>query len=132
MIRIAVPYDNGEIFQHFGKTGAFKFYDVENRAVIGLGVVHTNGQGHGALAGFLESYGTGLVICGGIGPGAVNALKESGIKVYPGISGNADDAVEKLLEGTLPVYSGASCDHHDHDHDRECGHHDGWGDGCCH
>lgn len=26
---IAVTYDNGEIFQHFGHTESFKLYDVE-------------------------------------------------------------------------------------------------------
>ena len=28
-MKIAVTYDNGEIFQHFGKTESFKVYEVE-------------------------------------------------------------------------------------------------------
>ena len=52
-MRIAVTYENGQIFQHFGHTEQFKLYDVEDGKVTGSQVVDTNGQGHGALAGFL-------------------------------------------------------------------------------
>ena len=52
-MRIAVPYENGNIFQHFGRSEAFKFYDVDGGAVTAAAVVSTNGSGHGALAGFL-------------------------------------------------------------------------------
>ena len=52
-MRIAVTYENGEIFQHFGHTAQFKFYDIEDGKIVKEQVVDTNGQGHGALAGFL-------------------------------------------------------------------------------
>lgn len=32
-MRIAVPYENGSIFQHFGRTAAFKLYDAEDGEV---------------------------------------------------------------------------------------------------
>ena len=66
-MRIAVPYDNGAVFQHFGRTSAFKFYDVENGEIRASAVHSTNGSGHGALAGFLKDNGVDTVICGGIG-----------------------------------------------------------------
>ena len=50
-MKIAVTYENGEIFQHFGRTEQFKLYDVEDNKVVSSEVVGTNGSGHGALAG---------------------------------------------------------------------------------
>ena len=44
-MKIAVTYDNGEIFQHFGHTEQFKLYDIENGKVVASEVVGTNGSG---------------------------------------------------------------------------------------
>ena len=91
-MRIAVPYENGNIFQHFGRSEAFKFYDVADGAVTAAAVVSTNGSGHGALAGFLVANHADVVICGGIGGGAQSALTEAGIRFYGGVSGSAGAA----------------------------------------
>ncbi len=120
-MRIAVTYDNGEIFGHFGHTEQFKFYDVEDGKITGEQVVGTNGSGHGALAGFLASNKVDALICGGIGMGAQNALAEVGIKLFGGASGNADEAVKALLGGQLAYDPDVHCDHHQH-HDGDCGH----------
>ena len=69
-MRIAVTYENGEIFQHFGHTEQFKFYDIEEGKIVKEQIVDTNGQGHGALAGFLVHEKVDALICGGIGGGA--------------------------------------------------------------
>ena len=100
-MRIAVTYENGQIFQHFGHTEEFKVYDIENGKVVSSEVVDTNGNGHGALAGVLNSLNAEVLICGGIGMGAQMALASAGIKLYGGVSGDADKAVEALLNGTL-------------------------------
>ena len=121
-MRIAVTYENGQVFQHFGRTGQFKLYDVENGAVQAARVVDTNGAGHGALAGFLREAGAEVLICGGIGGGAQMALANAGIRLFAGASGPADAAVAALLAGTLPEHGEANCDHH--------GHHDHQGGGC--
>ena len=55
-MKIAVTYDNGQIYQHFGHTEKFKIYEVENGAVISAAVADTEGQGHGALASFLGEF----------------------------------------------------------------------------
>ena len=91
-MKIAVPYENGMVFQHFGHTAEFKFYEVENGQVTASEVVSTNGQGHGALVGFLAQHNANVVFCGGIGPGAQNALAQAGIQLFGGISGPADAA----------------------------------------
>ena len=113
-MRIAVTYNNNEVFGHFGHTEQFKFYDVENNEVKNTNVVNTNGSGHGALASFLSENSVDVLICGGIGGGAKNALAEANIKIYPGITGSADVAVDKLLNGTLEINEG-HCDHHHHE-----------------
>ena len=54
-MRIAVTYENGNVFQHFGHTEQFKLYDVENGKIAGTNIVNTNGSGHGALAGLISA-----------------------------------------------------------------------------
>jgi predicted DNA-binding protein (UPF0251 family)/predicted Fe-Mo cluster-binding NifX family protein len=120
-MRIAVTYENGEIFQHFGHTAQFKLYDVENSKVMGEQIVDTNGSGHGALAGFLQAAKVDALICGGIGGGAQMALADAGIKLYAGVQGSADEAAKALAAGTLDYDPDARCDHHEH-HEGDCGH----------
>ena len=88
-MKIAVTYENGQIFQHFGHTEQFKIYTVEQGKVIASEVVDTNGSGHGALAGFLAEQNVHALICGGIGGGAQMALASAGIQLYGGVSGAA-------------------------------------------
>ncbi|MEG1658683.1 MAG: NifB/NifX family molybdenum-iron cluster-binding protein [Oscillibacter sp.] len=122
-MRIAVTYENGEVFQHFGHTERFKVYDVENQKVTLTTVVNTNGSGHGALADILKKINVDTLICGGIGGGAQTALAEAGIKLYGGVSGDADQAVNALLGGTLQFNPTVTCDHHEDHHEGACGEH---------
>lgn len=132
-MKIAVTYENGQIFQHFGHTENFKIYDVLGKDIISSQVVSTNGSGHGALAGMLKEHNVAVLICGGIGGGAQAALAEAGIMLYGGVSGNADDAVKALLEGTLAFNPNVQCNHHGHEHGEghTCGSH-GCGSHSCH
>lgn len=123
-MRIAATYENGNIFQHFGRTESFKVYDVEDGKVLSSEVISSGGVGHGALAGLLADNTIDVLICGGLGGGAMNALEDAGITVVAGAEGNADEAVEAYLRGEL-VTSGANCDHHHHEEGHSCGHHDG-------
>ncbi len=122
-MRIAVTYCNGEIFQHFGHTEQFKVYDVQDGKIVASEVVDTNGSGHGALAGVLTALNADVLICGGIGGGAQMALAAAGIKLYGGVSGNADQAVQALAEGRLEFNPNVRCNHHgEHHHHHEEGH----------
>lgn len=120
-MKIAVTYENGEVFQHFGHTAQFKLYDVEEGKIVKEQIVNTNGQGHGALSGFLTGEAVEVLICGGIGGGAQAALAEAGIRLFGGVSGSADDAVKAYLEGSLAFQPDVQCSHHDHEH--SCGEH---------
>ena len=122
-MKIAVTYDNGNVFQHFGKTENFKVYEVEDNKVVSSEVIGSNGTGHGALAGLLAEQGINVLICGGIGGGAQTALTEAGIEMVAGAQGNTDDVVEAYLKGEL-VSTGANCDHHHHEEGHSCGSHE--------
>lgn len=130
-MRVAVTYENGEIFQHFGHTEQFKIYDIEEGKVVSSEVVDTNGSGHGALAGVLNALQVDVLICGGIGGGAQNALAAAGIRLYGGVSGEADKAVAEFAAGTLVYNPDVKCNHHGEHHHEEghtCGSH-GCGEG---
>ena len=117
-MKIAVTYDNGNVFQHFGRTESFKIYEVKDGEVLNTEVIGNNGIGHEALAAYLKNLGVDLLICGGMGQGARNALAESGLVVVSGAQGDADEAVQAFLRGELES-QGVNCDHHDHEHHHE-------------
>ncbi len=121
-MKIAVTYDNGNVFQHFGRTEQFKVYEVEDNKVVSSEVIGSGGTGHGALAGLLAGQDVDVLICGGIGGGAQAALAEAGVELCAGTEGNTDEAVEAYLRGEL-VSTGANCDHH-HEEGHDCGGHD--------
>ncbi|MCR4595048.1 MAG: dinitrogenase iron-molybdenum cofactor biosynthesis protein [Clostridiales bacterium] len=124
-MKIAVTYENGMIFQHFGKSEAFKYYEAdENGNIIAAEVKSNNGQGHGALADILKENRVDVIICGGIGEGAQDALAENGIEIYAGNAGSADSAVISFLAGKMEKKA-VKCDHHEHEHgeNHSCGEH---------
>ncbi len=109
---IAIPHDNGQIFQHFGKSAQFKIYAIENDKVVSSTIENTDGVGHETLGLWLVQHGVDAVICGNVGPGAQGALMAAGIALLAGVEGPADDAVAKLVAGTLVAANTANCGHH--------------------
>lgn len=124
-MKVAVTYENGQVFQHFGHCENFKIYTVEDGKITDANVENAAGSGHGALAGFLRDLGVDTLICGGIGAGAQNALTDMGIKFYGGVTGSADEAVDALINGTLQYNANVMCSHHGdgHGEGHSCGHH---------
>ena len=112
-MKIAVTYENGQVFQHFGHTAQFKLYQVEDGQVLSSQVVETNGSGHGALAGFLQAQGVDTLLCGGV-------------------TGSADQAVADLLAGKLVFLPDVLCTHHGEGHGEghSCGEHGCGGHSC--
>ena len=129
-MKIAVTYENGNVFQHFGHSEHFKIYDVTDGKIVGEQVVDTNGSGHGALAGFLKDNGVNVLICGGIGGGANRALADAGIELYGGVSGEADSVVLDFLNKKLNYNPDVHCEHPHHSHEN-CGENKGGCVGNC-
>ena len=122
-MKIAVTYENGEVFQHFGHCPQFKIFEVQGDSIVNEEIVDTNGSGHGELASFLSELDVSAVICGGIGGGAQMALNEAGILFFGGVKGNVDDVMQALLRDELMYDPHVGCDHHDahHGEDHVCG-----------
>ncbi|MBQ9155040.1 MAG: FKBP-type peptidyl-prolyl cis-trans isomerase [Solobacterium sp.] len=127
-MKIAVTYDNGNVFQHFGRTENFKIYEVKDGEILSSEVVGSGGRGHESLAEVLLENNVDLLICGGLGAGAQNALASAGVAVAAGAQGDADEAVKAFLRGELQN-TGANCDHHHEE--GGCGHHEEGGCGSC-
>lgn len=119
--KVAVTYEDGEVYQHFGHTKTFKIYHIQENAVVSSSVVSSGSYGHGSLATFLAQMGVSVLICGGIGGGAVNALSNENIQIYAGAEGNADQCVADFLAGKVEPNAHANCSHHEHDHNHGCG-----------
>ena len=128
-MKIAVTYENEQIFQHFGHSKQFKIYNVEDKKIVLSEVVDTNGSGHGALAGFLKEHKVDTLICGGIGGGAKTALANADITLYGGVSGNSDEVVNEFLNGKLQYNPNIECSHH-HKGEHNCGN-NGCGEHSC-
>lgn len=119
-MRIAVPYENGQVFQHFGHTEQFKLYEVDNGQVTGAEIIGSEGAGHHALADLLAGKGVDVLIAGGIGQGAVDALARAGVELVSGAEGTADEAVQAYLRGELKSKE-ANCGHHGEGHHEKAG-----------
>lgn len=113
-MKIAVSYDNGNVYGHFGDTPEFKIYDVENNEVKSTQIVVADPAGHTTLCDQLHNLNVDELICGGHGDRMVMIMNSLNIKVFGNVEGNADEAVKALLNGTLK-YS-------DEAHHCSCGH----------
>ena len=122
-MKIAVTYENGTVYGHFGHTDQFKIYAIVKGMLVSRQVVPPHEIGHGALADFLSDRGVDCLICGGIGPGAQAALAEAGIQLYAGCSGDADQCVTDLLAAPLAYADGATSDHPHREAAHTCGEH---------
>ena len=132
MKKIAVTYEDGNVFQHFGHTEQFKVYEITDGKITDTQIADTQGSGHGALAGVLSAMDVDTLICGGIGAGAQAALAEAGIQLYGGVSGSADEAVNALLAGELVFQPDVQCSHHGHGEHHACGEQKHGCEGRCH
>ena len=121
-MRIALTYQNGNIYEHFGHTKQLKIYDIENKNIKTENIIDVNEKGHGALVGLLLDNFVDVLICGGIGDGAKEALKKANIKPYGGVYGNADSIVNDFINGKLKYNENVQCSHHESYHN-SCGEH---------
>ena len=113
-MKIAVTYENGQVFQHFGHTQMFKLYEIKDHEITATELLDTKGSGHSALVTLLKANQVDTLICGGIGGGAQAALADAGIRLLGGVQGGADEAVGAFLSGSLQYDPDVRCSHHEH------------------
>ncbi len=111
-MKIAIPIENEDIFQHFGHATKFRIYDVMDDGSKTMTEVDAAGEGHDATAQWLKTMDVQMVLCGGVGEGAVSALRENGILLYSGASGNAEQCLDAFLRYAEQYESGATCQGH--------------------
>lgn len=115
-MKIAVTYENGMVFQHFGKSQQFLVMETDQGKLINKSLLSADGQGHSALVTLLANAKIDTLICGGLGQGARNALYQAGINVISGAVGNAEAAVDAYVSGKLQDQPSGQCNHHGEHH----------------
>lgn len=118
-MKIALPKNENEINQHFGRSKSFAIVTIEDNKVTEKKVVDSEAlqHNHGGLASLLKDEGVSVVITGGIGQGAIDGLKSYNLEVIRGASGNIDDIIASYINGELQDKN-VVCNH-DHDHHHE-------------
>ena len=119
---VAVTYENGKVFQHFGHTKQLKIYDIEDNNIKQERIIEVNENGHGALVELLSNNEVQILICGGIGSGAKEGLEKANIKFYGGVLGDADNVVKNLLNKKLKYNENAHCEYHEYN-EHSCNEH---------
>ena len=122
-MKIAVTYENGNVFQHFGHTEKIKIYEINNGNIISENIVDTSASGHEKLVDFLKNNNIEVLICGGIGEGAKNALSKADIQLFGGVSGNANEVIKEYLLGNLKYNENVNCEHHHVEGEHHCENH---------
>ena len=104
-MRIAVAYENGEIYGHFGHCPMFAVYEYgEYVNECEKKLVDTSAlSGHQAMADKMRELDVDAVICGNMGGEGKALLLSYGIVPIVGYSGDADTASDLLVTGRLPV-----------------------------
>ena len=107
-MKVAVAYDNGEIYGHFGHCAMFAIYEYGEyvyectKTLVETGDRH----GHQAMADLMREQGVDAVMCGNMGGEGKALLLSYGIVPVTGYSGDADTAADLLVTGQLPVSPG--------------------------
>lgn len=123
-MKIAVTYEKGMVFQHFGKCQNFLIATIAEGKIIQRALLNAGGNGHSALVTLLQQEKVDTLICGGIGQGARTALQSAGISLISGAKGNVDLALDEYLAGTLSDDPSGACNHHHEGGEHHCGEHD--------
>jgi len=122
MSKIAIPTRDDVVDDHFGNCDHYTIFSLNDTKQIASVESFKAPEGCGCksdIASVLKAEGVDTMIAGNMGNGALNKLKEAGIEVIRGCSGNVGLLAHSFLQGNLSD-SGESCTQHGADH--ECSH----------
>ena len=100
-MRIALPFSEGQVFGHFGRTKKFAIFDIEDKRVASNHLLPAGEASCTELAQLLKLHGVTVVICGGISAIESQALFDCGIEMVANVQGNVRHAVEEYIKDTL-------------------------------
>ena len=109
--RIAVTYQDGFVFSHFGQAQQFKIFDIVENNIKVTTIIDAKDAKRAALVDFLQSNHVDVLICGGIGENAYNLLKNADIEVINGANGEVDNVIKSYLNNTLEIDDNLKCNH---------------------
>jgi predicted Fe-Mo cluster-binding NifX family protein len=124
-MKVAVPTRGNKVDDHFGHCEAYTVFSIdENRKIISSEILPSP-QGCGCksnIASVLKEKGVRVMLAGNMGGGALNVLKNHGIEVYRGCSGDVHQLTEAFLAGKIGD-SGEGCkSHENHGKEHQCSH----------
>jgi len=105
-MKIAMPYQDGVLLEHFGRAKEFIIYNVSDLDPVTSEVIAPEDLSHAAVARVLKEHGVDVVLCGSIGEHARQAVEGEHMLVFSGITGAADDVLERFLQGNLETVDG--------------------------
>ena len=105
-MKIAMPYQDGVLLEHFGRAKEFIIYNVSDLDPVTSEVIAPADLSHAAVARALKEHGVDVVLCGSIGEHARQAVEGEHMLVFSGITGAADDVLERFLQGNLGAVDG--------------------------
>ncbi len=121
-MKIAVPFHNGYVNDHFGHSENYAVFTIntDNQIVNRTVIKATEGCGcKSGIGQLLASEGVTIMLAGNIGAGAIHHLYTEGIEVIRGCSGPAEEVVINFLKGEIND-GGQTCTQHegcaDHQH----------------
>ena len=109
---VAITYENGNVFMHYGKTRQFILFNIENNSVVDSKIIDCGEYSHHTLADLLKLNNVDVLICGGCGMHAVESLEAKGIKIYNGAYGDVNDVIGQYLANKLKYSGPTDCGCH--------------------
>ena len=113
-MKIAIPFHNGFVNDHFGHTENYTVFTVnsENKIVDRKIIKAELGCGYKSGIGeLLAREGVTIMLAGNIGSGAIQHLYTEGIEVIRGCSGPAEEVVVNYVNGLI-IDGGQTCNQH--------------------
>jgi predicted Fe-Mo cluster-binding NifX family protein len=101
-----------DISMHFGKTPFITFLEFTDGKIEDIEVKQSFGKhngGHKTAAEIIIGSGADVLICGNLGQKAISMLRENGIEVFSGASGQVKDAYNQWKQGDLSITTVSSC-----------------------
>ncbi|WP_423363585.1 NifB/NifX family molybdenum-iron cluster-binding protein [Mycoplasma sp. P36-A1] len=116
-MKIAMPYEDGKIFQHYGKSKQVIIYTIEEGKVLAEEVITLDLKPEQSIANVLKQNGVSTIVVGHLGQGAIDSIEKEGLDIIRGIDLDTATVAQMYADGSLKSNNQDVCDHdHDHSH----------------